>query len=250
VASVPSASPLFINIATEWENSTITETRGQCSIDAGVAPGTANTAIKSTGDCIPVKIPEIDLYYSNLVFTVGSNSPGTCSQITFQPYYFVRSTVAGFVPGPGVTAVDCSVSPPGTAQAQCFGGTAPNMNETATAFPLSTSIYLLPSVNPYVSYNLKSANTLRMAQTAGTDKQFSNNTLSSNNLSISTTNPGYPAIATANADFVGGAGNYYDYRATCLDPNGNVLYQTSIIIQPTHTTVAGTTQYTYWDWDL
>ena len=124
VASVNSTLYLKVERALPINTNGATGNRilvGTCLIPVGTAPLRTNglqtnmaaegTAGSAMVDCGPLAlgsnnyfppIPEGDLYYSHLYFTVGSNDPITCAKVVFKPYYYLGS-VSPIVVGPPVS---------------------------------------------------------------------------------------------------------------------------------------------------
>lgn len=205
-------SPLYFELKTNYEKVEGATLFQRCYIPKGTtASGTGSTI-----EC-KIQIPELQLYYSDLTFTIGSANPETCRNVTFIPYYYVRSTSAVFKPG--ATEYDCSkaLSPTSDTPKQCFGGSAVAL---APGFPLNSGVYILPAYESKASYVLKSANSLRQSTT---DMAYNDNTASCNNLASA-------SRGTAIPSYYAGGGAYRDYSVTCYDEWYKLLYRINLTI--------------------
>jgi len=137
---------LYLKVSTAWETTpTIFETQITCRIPEG----SATTSATCSGT-----VPEGQLHYSKIRFTVGTTNSSTCRILIFKPYYYVASNAAGFVPPwDTTTTVDCSVGAPD--DAACYDGVA---KEIVTSFPTYTGMYFLTAEGAEQSYDASSAN--------------------------------------------------------------------------------------------
>lgn len=157
-SSTTGTGNLYLIVSSAWETTpTDYTTQISCSVPTGSAVGTAVTC---TG-----KIPEGQLYFSNLKFTVGTTTPSTCHTIIFRPYYYLASQAAGYIPPGSSSAVDCSASP---IDSSCYNGVA---KEIVPSFPDATGIYFLTSTGNESDYDASSGNSLEM----GTNRYTCNN---------------------------------------------------------------------------
>ncbi|MBS1961054.1 MAG: hypothetical protein JST04_02475 [Bdellovibrionales bacterium] len=149
---------LYLIVSSAWETTPDSYvTQISCSVPSGSATGTAVTC---SG-----KIPEGQLYFSNLKFTVGTTSSNTCHTIVFRPYYYVASTAAAYTPPGSTSAVDCSVLP---LDGSCYNGAA---KEIVPSFPDYSGVYFLTSTGNEADYTISSGNTLQQ----GTNRYTCNN---------------------------------------------------------------------------
>ncbi|WP_413290395.1 hypothetical protein [Bdellovibrio sp. HCB337] len=219
-------SPLFIQVSSKYENSDLYANLGNCYLDS-------TTVFPATKACT-IRVPELQLHFSDLSFRVGTGSTDTCALVSFQPYYYRKSDQAGFVPAPGVAAVDCTDS----SLKECWGGAAPAIIEN---FPTVGGSYFLPDVMTETTYNLKSSNS-RYILASGDDASLLTNVGVANNLIDLAT----PVVSPA---YVGG-GAYQDYQVTCEDEWAEVLYAITLTIadDDTEATLNTPAKDHYFDW--
>jgi hypothetical protein len=148
VDSLTEDTALYLNVSTNWENSTVTQSFQTCSMTTLVAPETVQTC--------NVTIPEGQLYYSDINFLVGTKIPAMCPVIAFYPYYHLRSMSATYKPV-DETSFDCSGSKY-METPECWGGAAPQIIPN---FPKNFGWYHLPAVTTYKTYTLPAENTTR-----------------------------------------------------------------------------------------
>lgn len=179
-----------------------------CVIKKGTATGT-NMNCK-------IRIPEEQLYYSELDFKISTNSATFCNAIHFQPYYYLRSTSATYKDVTGTT-VDCSATP---ISKSCFGGAAPDI---VTDFPLSVGYYFLPKFELSHTYTLHSSNSRRITDRDGS--MFYSNVNAANNLVDRASSKSMSGNAT-----YAGSNNFVDYSFSCTDKWANEIYKITLII--------------------
>jgi len=201
-------TPLYLKVGTQWESSSENagfERMGNCSFVSTAPAG-------SSMNCV-VTIPEAQLYYSKVQFSIGTTDPVRCPIIHFTPYYYVRSNQAGYLPPDADETIDCS----SLAEAKCFGGSAPSL---VPEFPKSNSLYFLTMVTPITSYTLGSGNKLRWYGPSHV------NYLVTNDLTDrATAIPGKPK------EYVGGTGNWQDHNISCSNFWGETLYNIRLIVR-------------------
>jgi hypothetical protein len=153
VTTTSSASgDLYVKVSTSWETTpTLIDPQFTCSIPSG----SATVSTTCTG-----KIPEGQLHYSTLHFTVGTSNPSTCAILIFRPYYYLGSTAALFNPpwDSTITGAVCNtVTGPngGPADANCYDGVA---KQIVASFPTYTGMYFLTANGGEKTYDADSAN--------------------------------------------------------------------------------------------
>ncbi len=143
---------LYVKVFTTWESTpTLNDIQFTCKIDSG-SPTIISTC---TG-----KIPEAQLHYSSLHFTVGTSNPSICSILTFKPYYYLGSTAGLFDPpwDSSITGAVCdTVTGPngGPTDANCYDGAA---KQIVASFPTYTGMYFLSANGAETTYSIDSAN--------------------------------------------------------------------------------------------
>lgn len=206
------SSPFYvdINIAPETTNGSagIRSTFDSCVIKKGTAVGT-------NLDC-KIRIPEEQLYISELDFKVVTNSSNFCNAVHFQPYYYLRSTSATYKDISGTT-VDCSTTPISKA---CYGGAAPDI---VTDFPLNAGYYFLPTFELSHTYTLHSSNSRRLTDRDGS--MYFSNVNATNNL----VDRASAKSMSGNATYAGGS-SFVDYSFSCTDKWANTIYKITLII--------------------
>jgi hypothetical protein len=136
---------LYLVVSSAWETTpTMFDTQITCTIPSG--SGTVSSTCAGT-------IPEGQLHFSKLKFTVGTTNPSICKQLIFRPYYFIASTAGAYTPEGSTSAVDCSVGAPD--DVGCYGG---NAKEIVPSFPTYTGRYFLTAEGLETSYTISSAN--------------------------------------------------------------------------------------------
>jgi len=144
--STSSTSPFSIAVTTYWESDGVkahasewplkkfasgsdTElTDVSCDISSTVTAGSSGAINQICG----VKIPETQLFHSNLELTVKAPANHSCNVFYFSPYYYLASTSATFTSTWATTETDCATLTNGLRNAACFSGPA---TELVTGFP-------------------------------------------------------------------------------------------------------------------
>ncbi|MFM8315783.1 MAG: hypothetical protein ACKOA8_16000 [Deltaproteobacteria bacterium] len=197
-----------ISVGTIWETDTSNAVidQGSCSISP--------TGTLSPNPCA-ISIPEAQLYYGKLRISATVSDKSKCSLLTFQPYYYQMSNLAGFTP-PSATgsfaALDCSANP---TPAGCYAGPATKL---APSFPTNTAVYYIPSATPDLTWTFDSPNTIRQSSNYNPGlRWFTNN--------LTDTATGQASIYVANS--------MVDYNFTCQDIYNDTLYSLSITLSAT-----------------
>ncbi|MFS4458877.1 hypothetical protein [Bdellovibrio sp. HCB2-146] len=151
-------SPLYVQFSTRWESDDDGDytVHGLCSIDSLAPVGTVDNTCT-------VAIPEAQLYFSDLRFTVGTHGNSGCSQIVFSPYYYRRTNSSAFT-NPGSTEetnCDKNHADWDGDKAKCYGGAAPAM---IPSFPVNKGSYFLTFLTLADHYILPAENTTRWYQ--------------------------------------------------------------------------------------
>lgn len=207
--------PLFLKVETTWEtdedNSLGPTTHANCTVPDGSAAG---TTVACTAN-----IPEGQLYYSNIKFTMGTNSPVTCSRLVFQPYYYKASVSATFRPFWSPDAdIDCSGAT-AEAGATCYNGVA---TEIVPEFPKFRAVYFMTEVQAESSFTAKSGN----KQSAGSNRWTSNNLLlADRGANIAIPFDGYRA------------NTFVDYSVICRDKWEEPIWEIDLTINDVDSTV-------------
>ncbi|WP_413585795.1 hypothetical protein [Bdellovibrio sp. HCB274] len=145
---------LYLNVSTRWETQDDTATpqlHKTCKINSLAGDG-------YTEQCTAT-IPEGQLYYSDVIFTVGTKLATMCPIVSMHFYYYIRSNSATYMPPGDTTTVDCSTEAKRDAEKKCWGGAAPQILDTD--FPKNTGLYHLTGASLFNSYTLESANSVR-----------------------------------------------------------------------------------------
>lgn len=229
-------APLYVEVTSAYENTTKTVAQGECTFASTDTPGPA-----ATKTCT-INIPELTLFYSDLTFNVGTASDSICSQVSFVPFYYKRSSAIDYSPlGDNSDDKDCTGPADDIA---CWGGAGPTL--IGTTFLKSPGLYFLPSNTLNFPYVIKSSNTIRKTST---EPSFLTNANVANNLAIVDRAATLDKDLGDNVSYVGNTMS--DYQATCLDPWGNSLYHMNIIISDDDTVVDPVDDAvdSFWDWD-
>ncbi len=235
----PLSSPLYIEVLKKYEKNENTTYAGSCKFET-------TDAIGSTKTCT-IKIPELELYYSDLVFRVGSSMGAECEFVEFSPFYFRYSTANGYFPE-GTGGADDDIECADPSETKCYGGAAPDI--LGAKFPASKSHYFLLANGEVSEFNLKSSNKRRLAGGAG---QQINRSLITNANVASNLAPGSRGVALT---FGGGdpvdyvANSFVDYTASCRDKWANPLYHITLIISDEDVTPEPYDDAVdfFWDW--
>jgi len=237
--TVDDNSPLYVLVGTMYANSTVEDLQGSCYFSS-------TDSQTSTAKSCSIQIPENQLYYSDLVFTVGTTETSVCATVTFTPYRFQRSNSATFEVDDVATTVDCSASP---LDVKCLGGAITILTDLSYDPNVYTGIYFVPTESTYsAQYTLKSSNTMRQTDT---DYSYKNNSNATNNLvtrtaSLSSLYNG--GGSAASVDYL--ANTMTDYTVECEDKWGNTLYKIEMIIGDDDSTTGTIDDATdsFWDW--
>jgi hypothetical protein len=230
--------PLYFHLTGKWEGSeTVSFTDTTCNVPKATVAGGA--VLSCT-----LKVPELTLHYSDITFTIGTNSATTCSHVSFHPYYYQRSVDIAYTPTGATGASDCSgaTTPIPTV---CFSGAAKSM---VTDFPTYTGQYFVPGAALETTFDLASSNTL--GATLDDDLAvFTSNANVSNGLALVDR---AVDLSFGNVDYIGST--MQDYTATCSDPYGNNLYQIILyLVDSDSTSTPGVSPDdgvdSYWDWN-
>ena len=200
-----------IEVTTSFEGTTTTTSWGVCSVPSTLAG--AASASGTVYNCpTTFAIPEIELYYSDIQFTITS-SASTCKVISFRPYYYQLSTNVAFVTAGGTT-IDCSggVTAP---TADCYRGVGIAI---IPSFPTNGGIYFLTATGLSKTFTASSANTKR--QSGGNFSNI-NNRWVANDASAATRASGIAGQLVANS--------LLDYRVVCSDSKDNQYMSTFTI---------------------
>jgi hypothetical protein len=235
-----SNSPLEISVRTNYTLNLVKTEVVRCTLPAGTLPGT----LAANATCT-VQIPELDLYYSDLEFSVATNNVNTCAQIVFTPFQYRRSNSATFpIDGDGTT-VDCSGTRP--TEKYCYGGAAKNLELLADTYPENRSLYFLTANNLSKTFNLATSDTNRQ-----TDKHLSQleNINVANNFTGSRITNVEDGVGGIVDYFAGTNGTFQDYRFACLNSFGETLYSWTLIIGDDDllSTTSNVTFDTFYDW--
>lgn len=218
---VGDTTALYLNISTKWETGSTVQSFKTCSLSSLTAPDATMTC--------NVSIPEGQMYYSSIIFTVGSNNSALCPIVTFTPYRYRRSVVDGYIPPGADTGVDCTDSK----IKQCWGGAAPTMIES---FPKDFGKYFMTSVATAATFTLPSESATRWYQ------GHSVNYLAANNL----TNKN---VDIPNADYDKNNQSYFsDYYVTCRDLWAHDLYTIRLVLSDEDTKTGELVEDEVEDW--
>lgn len=191
--------------------------QADCQIPSTTTPyGSAVACTNTTGSTTnSVAIPEGQLYYSSLTWTVTAGATtGTsgCTQIEFFPYYYLaNNSNAAFTAPWQSTPINCTTVP---TPAGCYGGLA---GDIVPSFPTFNGVYFLTANGAAATWSSKSANS----------HKYGSNRYSVNNLTL-------PAVsfnfATGNLGDGYVSPNYQEYLFSCNDEFDETLYSFSLTI--------------------
>ncbi|WP_413292159.1 hypothetical protein ACLSU7_12200 [Bdellovibrio sp. HCB185ZH] len=161
---------LFLNVATRWETTPkdAPQSHKTCAINT-LAP---------LGDVLEctATIPEGQLYYSDVIFSIGTKVAALCPLVSIQFYHYIRSNSATYTPPGSDTSIDCSTKALRSTNKKCWGGAAPQVIDE---FPKNTGRYHLTAAGLSTSYTLKSSNSIRWDNVNGGSNLQSTNNLPS-----------------------------------------------------------------------
>lgn len=199
-----------VNVSTIYESLTEATTWKTCDVTS--ASGTAS-------DCTAT-IPEGQLYFSNLKFTVTTPIGHQCSRISFHPYWAVRSVNAAFDEPETSTAVDCSGGF-SSRPALCYEGAA---RDLVPNFPVNGGVYYVPGAGSSTQeYTFTKSANQRRIDLAGVDF---GNLWTSNNLLEADRGA---AIDSGVKQYAGGD-RYNDYTFSCRDVWDEPLYSLTVYV--------------------
>lgn len=185
---------LYLSISSKWESGGATTSHGACQI--------RTTSNSDSLEC-DISIPEGQMYYSDINFTMGTKFPQECATINFAPYYYrIDDSDTDYRPPGEKEPAKCATE--AMSNSRCWGGAA---TQIVTGFPNSFGMYFMPSAKPQTTYTLGSGNTVRW--TSG-----KNNRLAVNNLVNRTSD--IPGRYVANS--------MNDYYITCTDLWARPIY--------------------------
>lgn len=217
-------SPLSLELSTTWEDGSTSIVQDRCYIDPA-------ESVPATKTCT-ITVPELILHYSTVNFKIGTDNASRCAQISFHPYYYLRSASAAYLPAGDTTEIDCSAG----ALAKCWGGAAPAL--LGTDFPAVVGRYFLPGLTTTATFTVPSSNSRGQKDS---DRSFRTNVNICNSLPESERNRANGTVEYA------GNGAYYDYRVECRDPWGEVQYSLKVILRDDDSTTGGSSD-TFYDW--
>lgn len=236
--------PLYFHLTGKWEGSeTVSFTDTTCNVPKATVAGGA--VLSCT-----IKVPELELHFSDIDFIVGTNSASTCTHVSFHPYYYQRSTNIAYTPTGATAAADCTGAtlPMPTV---CYSGAAKSM---ITGFPKYVYQYFVPGGGTLTStYTLTSSNTLGTTLDDDLSVLYTNANVS-NGLALGSRGA---ANSWGYVDFDPTAMptiQMQDYTATCSDPYGNELYTIILyLVDSDSTSTPGVSPDdgvdSYWDWN-
>lgn len=203
-----------------------------------------STAALGTNLNCSVEVEELILHYSDLEFTLSTNSSDTCTEVIMIPYYYRKSTSATFRPDGAESDVDCAT----TNDVLCWGGAGPGFGSlsgsafTALDFPNNRGYYFLTKNMLSQSYRLVS--TEERSET-NRDRDLIHNTGVTNNLPAGSRGAN---INTAQARYV--ANTYVDYTAICRNNFGEVNHTITLTVGDYDTEDTSSSIDTFYDWGL
>lgn len=216
---------LVVSISTAWQDdSSNFETQQECTAN-GTAASPANVTCT-------VNVPETQLFYSKMKFTI-THDTATCSLASFCPYYYQKSNAAGFDPDGTGTAVDCSATPVPDA---CYGGPAKE---------------LVPSFRPVTGGNtcIFSTSSTALEKTASAPNEKTSRQGDRHNRYLSndyaTANRAVANPAVAYEGYV--ASSMQDYTVSCEDKHGNNLSTITIYVIDSNGTSPTTNNRDSWN---
>ncbi len=228
------SSPLELTVSTKYSASDSGSSPiGTCTIASGTLP--TDAAANATCN---IQIPELQMYYSDIEFTISTNSETTCSYISFVPFQFRRSNSATFRNDSDETDVDCSGGNP--TDKYCYGGAAKFLLGLKDQYPKSEGLYFIPGANLRTTYTLPSSDTNR-----ADDPHISvrkNNTNVANSFGVS------PAatIAAGEVNYLGGS--LTNYTFSCSDRWGETQYSWTLILGDDDTPGTAVSIDNFYDW--
>lgn len=212
---------LYLQISTKWEAGTEVTTHGTCQIRS-------NSPLNSEIDC-DISVPEGQLYYSAVNFTVGTKLAALCTTLNFYPYYYrIDASDTDYFPPGEKEPAKCSTEI--GSNKKCWGGAAPHL---VPDFPSSDGVYFMPPNGPQKTFTLESGNSLRW--TAGR-----NNYSTVNNMLLGSRGTARPGRYTANS--------MSDYVITCEDLWAHPIYTINLNLTDEDTETTQGVQDEVRDW--
>lgn len=203
----PGGTGVFLLVESAFENQNNFSLLKSCNVPFGTTPGSPAATMACN-----LAVPEGNLYYSKLRFTIGTDDASTCAFVSFQPYYYQASSSAGFLPNWSQTPIDCSANP---ISADCFSGAA---LQIAPSFPTYRGTYILPTVESSHAYTIDSGNV----------KQRGSNRWTVNDLPIGKQAANRTPPGPGSDNYL--ANSYHDYVVTCRDPYYEAIYTITLYL--------------------
>ncbi|WP_413576351.1 hypothetical protein ACLVWU_18385 [Bdellovibrio sp. HCB290] len=196
--NTPKNTALYVGVQTRWEGGGAPTSHGEC-IALSTAP------IETGPETCDITIPEGQLYYSELMITMGSKLAETCSMVSFTAYAYKRSSSDTYVPPGESSPVKCATE--ANSNLACWGGAGPALYPD---YPKTGGQYFLLINGASTTINIPSGNSRRYGSNRGTV-----NTLADHTTSIS----GYVA------------NTMQDYYVHCLDIWAQPIYSFKLTIK-------------------
>ncbi len=205
-----------VDVATQYEsNDKGLDNKGTCKVGPDVTPRSDSGG--TVVNCPAISIPEQQLFFSNVHFTVTA-APDKCKIIFFRPYFYRISTSATYTPPTATGPLDCSKNDQ-TEPATCYGGAGTLL---IPSFPRNGGQYFLPGdgttlTNTWIA---KSANSQR--QTGGA-YSYLDNRWTINDLADRV------AFKSYNGQDIYVANSMVDWRIVCTDTTDH-LYEMNLFL--------------------
>jgi hypothetical protein len=209
--TTPAEDTIFsVEVKTLWENATETQTHATCTVTDATVP---KQAVTGTPVSCTASIPEAQLYYSSLRFSISASTQ--CDIVTFRPFYYQISDSAAYTPPNTTTVVVCDGSTTPIPQA-CFGGAGTNI---ITNLGTNTGLYFLPGFEPSRDFEAISGNTKRQSapEFSGLENRWTVNNL-----------PAASRAVTVNDVYL--QNTWQDWQVICRDEWDEPLYRMTIDI--------------------
>ncbi|MEK2689376.1 hypothetical protein [Bdellovibrio sp. GT3] len=187
---------LYFKVSSKWMASDKITTHGSCSI---------SSLTPSTGvpfEC-EIKIPEGQMYHSDIDFTVGTKLNQLCPMIAFRPYvYRISNRDDDYVPNLSETGdfATCATTPNAI---ECFGGAMTQV--LGASYPEFTFKFFMSALGESSAFTVPAENGLRYYSSTPKKKNY----MVSNNM-----------LTAARGTNIAGtyvAGSMLDYQAICYD---------------------------------
>lgn len=226
VPGVSGGSVLYFKLGVAWESgeSDVSESYTYvktCSLPPASIAGSSQTCT--------VTVPELQLYYSNLQFKVGTLDRVACPFVSFTPYYYVRSRQEMVNSWDDKTKVSCDADP---YAATCFGGAGPVM---ISDFKNDRGRYFVSATTNEGNYPLPSSNKTRQLGPLNTNIMVTNDISVPTAGQESTIQPGDAYPVANQFEKVTGAGTWQDYVVACKDMWGATTHSITIKISDRNT---------------